>query len=632
MSQTDKETLGFQSEVKQLLDLMVHSLYSNREVFLRELVSNAADAADKLRFAALAEESLYEGDSSLAITVDYSKELGTITVRDRGIGMTRQEVIDNIGTIARSGTREFVSSLTGDQQKDSQLIGQFGVGFYSSFIVADRVVLSTRKAGHPAEQGVRWESDGSGSYTIETIPRKARGTEVVLHLREDARDLLDGYRLRRIINRYSDHVSVPIQMPVEEEGKSGYETVNTATALWTRPKREIEDKDYIEFYKHVAHDFEEPLLWTHNQVEGKLEYTTLLYVPKRAPFDLWDREARHGVKLYVRRVFIMEGADELLPRYLRFVRGVIDCADLPLNVSRELLQHNKIVDSIRSASVKRLLDALETLARDEPEDYAQFWATFGRVLKEGIVEDPANQEKIAGLLRFASTRAEQETETVSLADYLERMQEHQAHIYYITAASFDAARHSPHLEIFRKHGIEVLLMSDPVDEWLVAHLPEYQGKALKSVTQGDLELGEQASEEAAAAGEPAQEAPAEALTGRIKAALGDAVKEVRFSKRLTRSPACLVADESDLGINLQRVLKAAGQEVPEVAPILEVNPQHLIVRRMAGLEGEAFERWARMLHDQAVLSEGGSLQDPAAFVQQLNDTLAGLLEDDADAA
>lgn len=632
MTTTAKETLGFQSEVRQLLDLMIHSLYSNREIFLRELVSNAADASDKLRFAALADDTLYEGDTSLAIAVDYSEADGTITVRDRGIGMSREEVIDNIGTIARSGTKEFFASLTGDQRKDARLIGQFGVGFYSAFIVAERVVLTTRKAGAPNEAGVRWESEGTGEYTIEPLTRETRGTEIVLHLREDARDLLSGWKLRQIIHRYSDHISLPIEMRREGDGEGdeeagAWETVNKATALWTRAKKDISDEEYREFYKHVAHDYEDPLLWVHNHVEGKLEYTTLLYVPRRAPFDLWDRDASHGVKLYVQRVFIMEGADELLPRYLRFVRGVIDCADLPLNVSREILQHNPNIETLRAAAVKRVLDGLERLARDKPEDYAQFWKTFGRVLKEGIIEDPANRDRIARLLRFSSTRAEQPEPTVGLQDYLGRMAEGQEHVWYICAESHDMARHSPHLELFRDRDVEVLLMSEPVDEWLVGHLAEFEGKSLKSVAQGDVDLGD-AGKDADADDKAADDTASDGLTDRIQEALGESVREVRVSRRLTSSPSCLVADDSGPGMNLQRILKAAGQEVPDVVPILEVNTGHPLVRKLAARQGEDFARLARVLRDQAVLSEGGKLDDPAAFVHQLNDLLVTLMEDE----
>jgi len=612
----NQETRGFQSEVTQLLDLMIHSLYSNREIFLRELISNASDAADKLRFAALSDESLYEDDAQLGIEVDFSEKLGTITVRDSGIGMSREEVVENLGTIAKSGTKEFFSSLTGDQQHDAQLIGQFGVGFYSSFIVAEKVTVSTRKAGTPEEEGVRWESEGKGEYDIKTIPRKKRGTEVVLQLREDDKDLLNAYRLRSIISRYSDHISLPIRMPKEGEGESGFETVNKATALWTRAKSEISDEDYEEFYKHIAHDFDKPLARIHNHVEGKLEYTTLFYIPSHAPFDLWDREAKHGIKLYVRRVFIMDDAEHLLPKYLRFMRGIVDSGDLPLNISREILQANKAVDSIRTGSVKRILALFGDLAANNPDDYQVFWREFGRVLKEGVIEDPDNSEQIAKLLRFSTTYTDTAEASVSLDDYLGRMTEGQKSIYYVIADSFETARNSPHLEIFRDRNIEVLLLSDPIDEWVVSHLREFDGKELKSVTRGELDAEE--------LGKEAEEAETERpdrgdLLSRMREALENDVKDVRVTTRLTSSPACLVADESDMGINLQRILKAAGQEVDSVKPILEVNVNHPLVERLdREREGEQFSDWARILFEQALLSEGGRLDDPAGFVRRLN--------------
>jgi molecular chaperone HtpG len=622
--EVNKQTLGFQSEVKQLLDLMIHSLYSNREIFLRELVSNASDAADRLRFAALSNDALYEEDPELKIEVDYSKTQGTITVRDNGIGMTREEVIDQLGTIAKSGTREFFSNLTGDQQRDAELIGQFGVGFYSSFIVAERVTVSTRKAGVPEEQGVRWESDGQGEYTVHTIPRKRRGTEVVLHLRKDHQDLADGFRLRDIVHRYSDHISLPIRMPKQGEAVSGFETVNKATALWTRNKNEISDEDYNEFYKHIAHDFESPLARIHNRVEGKLEYTSLFFIPSRAPFDLWDRDARHGLKLYVRRVFITQGDGEFLPRYLRFVRGIIDSNDLPLNVSREMLQQNKVLDAIRAASVKRILGLLEEMVEKRPEDYAKFWREFGRVLKEGIIEDPGNRERIVKLARFSSTLEDKREHDVALDGYVERMRSEQKYIYYLVADSFETAKSSPHLEVLRDKGIEVLLLFDPVDEWVVAHLHEFRGKELKSVARGEFDAGELGTAEA----EEREAIGEQDLDGLIKAirdALGDDVKDVRPTDRLTNSPACLVADESDLGMNLQRILKATGQQFEGAKPILEVNLRHPLVTRLKReQEGGRFGDWVRMLFEQALLSEGGRLDDPAAFVRRLNALLLDL--------
>lgn len=618
----NQETRGFQSEVKQLLNLMIHSLYSNREIFLRELISNASDAADKLRFAALSNENLYEDDTELVIDVDFSEKQGTITVRDNGIGMSREEVIEHLGTIAKSGTREFFGALSGDQQRDAELIGQFGVGFYSSFIVADHVTVSTRKAGLAEEQGVRWESDGEGDYTIKTIPRKKRGTEVVLHVRDGDKDLLSGQRLRGIIHRYSDHISLPIRMPKEGEGASGFETVNTATALWTRAKTDISDEDYNEFYKHIAHDFEEPLARIHNRVEGKLEYTSLFFVPSRAPFDLWDREAAHGVKLYVRRVYIMDGAEELLPKYLRFMRGIVDCSDLPLNISREILQRNKSVDAIRTGSTKRILGLFEDLADKHPEKYKQFWREFGRVLKEGIIEDSDNAEQIAKLLRFSSTRTDGPENTESLQEYVARMPEGQKHIYYLIADSFETARSSPHLEVFRDRDIEVLLLCDPVDEWLVAHLGQFEGKELKAVTRGELDLeglgtGSEAAEKNKDGSQEHEKR--KELIERIKEVLKEDVKDVRPSTRLTASPACLVVDESDMGMNLQRILKAAGQQLSEQKPILEVNTAHpILVRLDEERESPHFADWSRIIYEQALLSEGGRLADPGGFVQRLN--------------
>jgi molecular chaperone HtpG len=612
-----KETLGFQAEVRQLLKLMIHSLYSNKEIFLRELISNASDAADKLRFEALSDGALYEGDAELKIRMAFDEKARTVTISDNGIGMSRQEVIEHIGTIAKSGTRQFFESLTGDQAKDAHLIGQFGVGFYSAFIVADKVTLVTRRAGLGAEHGVRWESAGEGDYTLETVEKPGRGTDVILHLREGEDEFLNGWRLRTIIRKYSDHITLPIVM--KAEGKDEDETVNRASALWARPKSEVTKEEYEEFYKHVAHDFEAPLAYVHARVEGKQEYTQLLYVPARAPFDLWDREARHGIKLYVRRVFIMDDAEQLMPHYLRFVRGVIDSGDLPLNVSREILQHSKDIETIRAGSVKKVLGLLEDLAENDQEKYAAFWGEFGRVLKEGVGEDFANKERIAKLLRFASTHADSEEQAVSLADYVARMKEGQDKIYYVTADSFAAAQHSPHLEVFRAKGVEVLLLSERVDEWLVSHLTEFDGKPLQSVAKGSLDLGKLEDEEEKKAHE--QEAGEfKPLAERIRQALGDKVKEVRISHRLTASPACLVADEHDLSANLARLLKAAGQSAPTSRPILEINPKHAVVQRLNGEADETrFADWSHILFDQALLAEGGQLEDPAAFVRRLNE-------------
>jgi len=626
-----KETLGFQTEVKQLLQLMIHSLYSNKEIFLRELISNASDAADKLRFEALSDDALFEGDTDLKIQVSYDKDARTITVRDNGIGMTRQEVIEHIGTIAKSGTAQFFESLTGDQAKDAHLIGQFGVGFYSSFIVADKVTLTTRRAGLGTEHGVRWESAGEGDYSLETVERPGRGTEVVLHLREGEDEFLDGFRLRNIISKYSDHITLPILMPKESMGEESdesaeieWETVNRASALWTRPKSEISDEEYQEFYKHVAHDFENPLAWTHNRVEGKYEYSSLLYIPARAPFDLWDREQRHGIKLYVRRVFIMDDAEQLMPNYLRFVRGVIDSNDLPLNVSREILQHNKVIDSIRAGSVKKVLGLLEGMAKNEPEKYATFWQEFGRAMKEGPGEDFANKEQLARLLRFSTTHTDSETQDVSLADYIERMKDGQGAIYYVTADSFAAAKNSPHLEIFRKKGIEVLLLADRVDEWLVSSLTEFDGKPLKSVAQGELNLGELEDEEEKKAHEKVDEVFKD-LVAKVKEVLGDKVSDVRLTHRLTSSPACLVTGENDMSANLERILRSAGQHVPTTKPVFELNPEHPLVARLKQEDNEAlFKDMAGILFDQALLAEGGQLDDPATFVRCLNELLLSM--------
>ncbi|KAB7622557.1 molecular chaperone HtpG [Alkalilimnicola sp. S0819] len=614
----EKENLEFQTEVQQLLKLMIHSLYSNSEIFLRELVSNASDAADKLRFEALQNEALYEGESELAIRLRVDKEARTLHIRDNGIGMSRDEVVENLGTIAHSGTRRFLEQLSGDQAKDAQLIGQFGVGFYSAFIVADRVTVLTRKAGLPAEQGVRWESDGQGGFTVENVERSHRGTEVILHLNAEQDEFLEPHRLRHIIRTYSDHIAIPVLL-ADEEGKE--EAANSASALWMRPKNEISDEEYQEFYKHVAHDFEAPLRWVHNKVEGNLSYTSLLYLPRRAPFDLFDRERRHGIKLYVRRVFIMDDTEQLMPGYLRFVRGVVDSDDLPLNVSRELLQHNRVLDKIRGASVKRVLDLLERMADKEPEEYAAFWEGFGRVLKEGPAEDPANRERIAKLLRFASTHSGEPAETVSLDAYIARMKEGQKHIYYVNADGFKAAAHSPHLEVFRKQGIEVLLLSEPVDEWLVAHLHEYQGKSLQSVAKGDLDLDELGEEEKKQAEQQAGEF--QPLLDKLGEALGERVEAVRLSRRLTESPACLVVSEHDMGLGMQKLFKAAGHDMPMAKPSLELNPQHALIQRLREPEQvEAFEDWALLLFEQAQLAEGGALEDPAGFVRRMNSLLS----------
>ncbi|MEQ1661406.1 MAG: molecular chaperone HtpG [Thiobacillus sp.] len=625
-----KETLGFQAEVKQLLQLMIHSLYSNKDIFLRELISNASDAADKLRFEGLSDGALFENDPELKIRIAFDREARTLTISDNGIGMSRQEVIEHIGTIAKSGTREFFSQLSGDQKKDAALIGQFGVGFYSAFIVADRVTLTTRRAGLTAEHGVRWESEGAGDYTLETVAKSGRGTEIVLYLRENEDEFLSDYKIKSVIRTYSDHITLPIVMK-KTEWKDGvetptdeYETVNRASALWARAKKDISDDEYAEFYKHVAHDHETPLAWSHNRVEGKQDYISLLYVPKHAPFDLYDREKRHGIKLYVRRVFIMDDAEQLMPQYLRFVRGVIDSADLPLNVSREILQSSRDIEAIKSGSVKKVLGLLEDLAENQPEKYVEFWNAFGKVLKEGPGEDYANRERIAALLRFASTHADSDAQIVSLKDYIGRMKEGQTAIYTITADSFAAAKYSPHLEIFRKKGIEVLLLSDRVDEWLMSNLTEFDGKPIKSVAKGGLDLGALEDEAEKTAQKEAEETM-KPLVERIKSSLGERVKDVRVTHRLTDSPACLVTGEGDMSANLERLLKAAGQGAPTVKPTLEINPSHALVTRLNSESDEArFVDWANLLFEQALLAEGGQLDDPASFVRRLNGLLAML--------
>ncbi len=622
-----KETLGFQAEVKQLLKLMIHSLYSNKEIFLRELISNASDASDKLRFEALSDDALWENDPDLKIRVSFDKAARTVTISDNGIGMNRQEVIEHIGTIAKSGTRQFFEALTGDQARDAHLIGQFGVGFYSAFIVADKVTLITRRAGLTSEHGVKWESAGEGDYTLETVDKPGRGTEVTLHLREDEDELLSSWQLKSIIRKYSDHITLPIMMNKEEWDdekkeqvvKDEEEAVNQASALWARPKSEITQEQYDEFYKHVAHDFEAPLAHVHARVEGRQEYTQLLYIPARAPFDLWDREQRHGIKLYVRRVFIMDDAKQLMPYYMRFVRGVIDSSNLPLNVSREILQESKDIEAIRGGSVKKVLGMLDDLAENQPEKYATFWKEFGRAIKEGVGEDLANKERIAKLVRFASTHGDTEDQTVSLADYIGRMKEGQDKIYYVTADTFAAAKNSPHLEFFRAKGVEVLLLSDRVDEWMISHLTEFEGKKLQSVAKGDLDLDKLAGEEEKK--EQEQEADAfKGLAEKIREALAEKVKEVRVTHRLTSSPACLVAGEHDMSGNLERLLKAAGQNVPMSKPILEINPKHALVQRLKDqADSDKFGDWSHILFDQALLAEGGQLEDPATFVRRLNE-------------
>ena len=627
-----KQTHGFQAEVKQLLNLMIHSLYSNKEIFLRELISNASDASDKLRFEALTDKALFENDGELKIRVAFDPKARTITVSDNGIGMSRDEVISNIGTIAKSGTQEFFSQLTGDQAKDANLIGQFGVGFYSSFVVADKVTLVTRRGGLGAEHGVRWESDGGGDYTLETVARPERGTEVTLHLREGDDDLANRHRLQTIIRKYSDHITLPIVMKEEEWDKdnsvyrttSKDQTVNQASALWARSKSEISEEQYHEFYKHVAHDFEAPLAYSHNKVEGRKEFTQLLYIPARAPFDLWDREHRRGVKLYVRRVFIMDDAEQLLPVYLRFVRGVIDSSDLPLNVSREILQESKDIESMRAANVKRVLSMIDELAENNKEKFTTLWKEFGKVIKEGVVEDHGNRERIARILRFASTHADTDVQEVSLADYVARMKPEQEKIYFVTAETFAAARNSPHLEVFRKKGVEVLLMFDRVDEWVSQHLTEFEGKPLQSVAKGRLELGK-LEDEAEKKAQEKEESESKPLLERIRKALGETVKDVRVTLRLTDSPACLVADEHDMGANFQRLLKSSGQNIPAAKPILEINPHHPLVERLKDESDEArFGDLAKILFDQSLLAEGGQLEDPAGFVKRLNQLMLAL--------
>ena len=647
--ETKKETLGFQSEVKHLLHLMIHSLYSNKEIFLRELISNASDAADKLRFEALSNDALYEGDSELKIRIEFDKDKKTVSIIDNGIGMTRAEVQEHIGTIAKSGTKQFFEALTGEQAKDSELIGQFGVGFYSAFIVADKVTLTTRKAGADKSQATRWESAGEGDYTIEAVEKATRGTEIVLHLKEAELEFLDGYRIRSIVRKFSDHISLPIIMDKEpepsyddeDEAEEGVEktekpvaaieeeTINSASALWTKSRQEISDEDYNEFYKHVGHDFQDPLTFVHSKVEGTNEYTLLLYTPARAPFDLWDRDAKHGVKLYIRKVFITDDAEQLMPRYLRFIRGIIDANSLPLNVSREILQQSKQISAIKSGAVKKVLGMLENLAKNEAEKYETVWAQFGNVIKEGPIEDHANKDRVAKLLRFASTHNDTDKQSVSLEDYVSRMKEGQDNIYYVTADSFSAAKNSPHLEIFRKKGIEVLLLSDRIDEWLVSNLDEFDGKHLQSVAKGDLNLGDLADTEEEKAQQEEVTKDFESVLTQIKEVLADKVSEVRLSHRLTESPACLVADVYGMSLNMERIMKEAGQSMGfgGKKPVFEINPTHpLVVKLKAEQDDTRFADLSHILFDQAILSEGGHLEDPAAFVHKLNGLLQGLLK------
>ncbi|WP_448132008.1 molecular chaperone HtpG [Stutzerimonas chloritidismutans] len=634
--ETQKETLGFQTEVKQLLHLMIHSLYSNKEIFLRELISNASDAADKLRFEALAKPELLEGGADLKIRLSFDKDANTVTLEDNGIGMNRDDVIAHLGTIAKSGTADFLKNLSGDQKKDSHLIGQFGVGFYSAFIVADKVDVYSRRAGTPSSEGVHWSSKGEGEFEVATIDRAERGTRIVLHLKKGEEEFADGWRLRNIVKKYSDHIALPIELPKapdssldggEEKDKpveQEWETVNRASALWTRPRTEVKDEEYQEFYKHVAHDFDNPLSWSHNKVEGKLEYTSLLYVPGRAPFDLYHREAPKGLKLYVQRVFIMDQADEFLPLYLRFIKGVVDSNDLSLNVSREILQKDPVIDSMKSALTKRVLDMLEKLAKDKPEDYKKFWSQFGQVLKEGPAEDFANKEKIASLLRFASTSDASGEQSVSLTDYLSRMKEGQDKIYYLTGESYAQVKNSPHLEVFRKKGVEVLLLTDRIDEWLMSYLTEFDGTQFADVVRGDLDLGKLDSEEDKKAQEEIAKTK-EGLIERLKGALGDEVAEVRVSHRLTDSPAILAIGEQDLGLQMRQILEASGQKVPESKPIFEINPQHPLIEKLdAEPDEDRFADLSHILFDQAALAAGDSLKDPAAYVQRLNKLLVEL--------
>ena len=624
-----QQTMGFQTEVKKMLHLVVHSLYSNKEIFLRELISNASDALDKLRFLALSNASLYEKDPDLRITIEFNESLKTLTISDNGIGMTWDEAVTNLGTIAKSGTEEFLSHLTGEQAKDSGLIGQFGVGFYSAFIVADKVVLKSRRAGEPLANGIVWESSGEGEFTIDSCNKEDRGTQITLHLKSDAEEFLSDWRIRNIITKYADHISWPIVMKglpktsnseedkkEIEESETTFEAVNKATALWTLQKSDISDDAYKSLYKHISHDYQDPLCWTHNHVEGKHEYISLLYIPGHAPYDLWQHEVKHGLKLYVKRVFIMDDAAQFLPRYLRFIKGIVDASDLPLNVSRELLQDNKQVENIKSACTKRILTMLEKMSSDEPETYQKFWKEFGLVLKEGPVEDFANRETLAKLLRFTTTSSENEEQTVSLTDYVSRMQENQDKIYYITASSYNAAKNSPHLEIFKKKNIEVLLLSDRIDEWLTGHLGEFEGKKLQSISKGKVDLDNDETEV------KEQEKSLEPMLKQIKSILEDRAKDVHLTNRLTDSPACIVADENDMGLEMQRILQAAGQALPAVKPIFEINPDHQLIKRLHTIEDDVhFEKLTLVLFEQAVIAEGGQLDNPADFVRRVNELL-----------
>jgi molecular chaperone HtpG len=629
--ETQKETLGFQTEVTQLLQLMIHSLYSNKEIFLRELISNASDAADKLRFEALVKPELLDGDAQLRIRIGLDKDAGTVTIDDNGIGMSREEIVSHLGTIAKSGTSDFLKHLSGDQKKDSHLIGQFGVGFYSAFIVADQVDVYSRRAGLPASEGVHWSSRGEGQFEVATIDKPERGTRIVLQLKQDEKDFADGWKLRGIVRKYSDHIALPIELPKEHHGQDKdtpetpeWETVNRASALWTRPRNEIQDAEYQELYKHIAHDHENPVAWSHNKVEGKLDYTSLLYVPGRAPFDLYQRDASRGLKLYVQRVFIMDQAEQFLPLYLRFVKGIVDSSDLPLNVSREILQSGPVIDSMKSALTKRALDMLEKLAKDDPERYKSVWKHFGQVLKEGPAEDFANREKIAGLLRFASTHSGDAEHSVALADYVARMKEGQDKLYYLSGESYAQIKDSPHLEVFRKKGIEVLLLTDRIDEWLMSYLTEFDGKSFADVARGDLDLGKLDSDEEKQAMEEAAKAK-QGLVERIQQALGEDVSEVRVSHRLTDSPAILAIGQGDLGLQMRQILEASGQTLPESKPVFEFNPAHPLIEKLdAEADGERFGDLARVLFDQAALAAGDSLKDPAAYVRRLNKLLLEL--------
>jgi molecular chaperone HtpG len=620
-TKTKKENMEFQTEVNQLLQLMIHSLYSNKEIFIRELISNGSDACDKLRFEAISNDSLYEGDSELRIEVEFDEEANTVTLRDNGIGMNREEVIENIGTIAKSGTKEFLSKMTGDAAKDSNLIGQFGVGFYSSFIVADKVTLTTRRAGDKPEQGIVWESNGQDGFTLEDTNKETHGTEIVLHLKDEEKEFANSFRLRNIISTYSDHIPLPVKMlKADEEGKltEEWEIVNKANALWTEQKSALKDEDYQDFYKHISHDWENPLAWSHNHVEGSLEYKSLLYVPAKAQFDLWEPEQKNGIKLYVQRVFIMDDTKNLMPNYLRFVRGVIDSSDLPLNVSREILQSNKTVDSMRKASVKKVLGLLDKMAKNEKEDYQKFWDEFGKVIKEGPAEDMVNKEQIAKLLRFSSTETDAEVQTVTLEDYVSRMKDEQEEIYYVTAETFASAKNSPHLEVFRKKEIEVLLLTDRVDEWLVNGLQEFDGKKLQSVAKGELDLSKFESEEDKKEQEKVEE-KAGSVVKHLKEVLGEKVEDVRVSHRLTSSPSCIVLNDQDMALYMQNLMKQAGHDMPSSKPVLEINPSHPLIERMeAETDDEQFADWAAILFDQALLAEGAQLEDPAGFVSKLN--------------